>query len=255
MEITFLGTGTSCGVPVIGCQCAVCTSSDPRDRRMRCSVLVETGQTRLLVDCGPDFRMQMLPQPFRRIDGILVTHSHYDHVGGMDDIRPYCRFGEIHVYADALSCSAMLSMMPYCFADNRYPGVPAIQLHQVEPASPFTIGDIDILPIRVMHGQLPILGYRFGKMAYITDMKSIEDDQASLLTGVDVLVVNALRFENPHHSHQLVSDAVALAERVGSRRTYLIHMSHDVGLHCEASQSLPPGVFLAYDGLKIRDDE
>lgn len=251
MEITLLGTGTSCGVPVIGCSCEVCQSSDAKDKRLRCSILVEKGNTRLLVDCGPDFRQQILPQPFRRIDGILVTHAHYDHVGGMDDIRPYCQFGEINVYADAEACRGMLQMLPYCFAANRYPGVPAIGLHEIHAGQTMNIGDIDILPVRVMHGQLPILGFRFGRFAYITDMKSIEPDQAELLLGVDTLVVNALRFDRPHHSHQLVDDAVAFARSIGSRHTLLTHLCHDIGLHKTANRRLPDDVELAYDGQRL----
>jgi len=252
MQITFLGTGTSCGVPVIGCQCKVCQSSDPHDHRLRCSVLVETETTRLLVDCGPDFRQQIMPQPFRRIDGILVTHAHYDHMGGMDDVRPYCQFGEINVYADALACEGMLQMLPYCFAEHRYPGVPAIGLHEIKAGQPFDIGDIGVMPIRVMHGQMPILGFRFGNFVYITDMKTIDDDQLPLLQGVDTLVVNALRFDNPHHSHQLVADAIGFARRVGARRTLLTHMCHDVGLHEEVNRHrLPQGVELAFDGMKL----
>ena len=251
MTITFLGTGTSCGVPVIGCQCEVCRSKDPRDRRLRCSILVETETTRLLVDCGPDFREQILPQPFRKIDGILVTHSHYDHVGGMDDIRPYCQFGAINVYADPIARKSMLEMLPYCFAEHRYPGVPAIGLHEIHAGETMRIGDIDILPIRVMHGKLPILGYRFGRFAYITDMKTMEDDQLQLLQGVEVLVVNALRFDKPHHSHQLVDDAIAFARRAGARQTFLTHMCHDVGLQAEVDEKLPIDIKLAYDGMKL----
>ncbi len=251
MRITFLGTGTSCGVPVIGCQCDVCTSGDAKDQRLRCSILVETDDTRILVDCGPDFRQQILRQPFRRIDGILVTHSHYDHVGGMDDIRPYCQFGEINVYADHEACRGMLQMLPYCFAKNRYPGVPAIGLHEIKAGTPMTIGDIDILPVRVMHGQLPILGYRFGRFAYVTDMKTIDDNQAELLVGVEVLVVNALRFDKPHHAHQLVDDAVAFARRLGARRTLITHVCHDIGLHDDANRRMPNDVELAYDGQQL----
>ena len=248
MKITFLGTGTSCGVPVIGCQCEVCQSKEPKDRRLRCSILVETEDTRLLVDVGPDFREQILPQPFRRIDGILVTHSHYDHVGGMDDIRPYCQFGQIDVYADPIAREGMLQMLPYCFAENRYPGVPKIELNEIHAGQSFTIGDIEVMPIEVMHGKLPILGYRFGRFAYITDMKTINDDQLPLLDGVEVLVVNALRFDKPHHSHQLVDDALAFARRVGARRTLLTHMCHDIGLHHVVNSKLPQGVELAFDG-------
>ena len=248
MTITILGTGTSCGVPVVGCQCEVCQSTHPKDKRLRCSILVETADTRLLVDAGPDFRQQLLPVPFRRIDGILVTHSHYDHVGGMDDIRPYCKFGKINVYADPIAREGMLQMLPYCFAENRYPGVPQIGLNEIHAGETFTIGDIEVMPVQVMHGQLPILGYRFGSFAYITDMKTMADDQAVLLQGVDTLMVNALRFDRPHHSHQLVDDAIAFARRVGARRTLLTHMCHDIGLHDDVNRRLPKGIELAYDG-------
>jgi len=251
MKVTFLGTGTSCGVPVIGCNCEVCRSTDPHDHRLRCSILVETEQTRILVDIGPDFRQQILPHPFRRIDAILITHSHYDHVGGMDDIRPYCQFGEINVYADPIAREGMLQMLPYCFAEHRYPGVPAIGLHEVQAGQPLRFGDIDVMPFQVMHGRLPILGYRFGKFAYITDMKTIADDQLPLLQGVDTLVVNALRFDKPHHSHQLVDDAVAFARRIQARRTLLTHMCHDIGLHSIVNQQLPAGIELAYDGQQL----
>ena len=254
MKITFLGTGTSCGVPVIGCQCKVCQSTDQKDKRLRCSILVETENTRLLVDAGPDFRQQILPQPFRRIDGILVTHSHYDHIGGMDDIRPYCQFGEMNVYADAIARKGMLEMLPYCFAENRYPGVPQIGLHEICAGQPFTIGDIEVMPLRVMHGKLPILGFRFGRFAYITDMKSIEDDQMPLLEGVEVLCVNALRFVKPHHSHQLVDDAIAFARRVGAKRTLITHVCHDIGLHEEVNGILPEDVELAFDGQVLEID-
>ncbi len=252
MKITILGSGTSCGVPVLGCQCEVCRSTDPHDRRLRCSILVETDASRLLVDAGPDFREQMLLQPFRRIDGILITHSHYDHVGGLDDIRPYCQFGEINVYADPVARQGMMQLLPYCFAEHRYPGVPAIGLHEIHAGEPLRLGDIDIMPVRVMHGRLPILGYRFGKdFAYITDMKTIDDDQMPLLQGVRVLLVNALRFNKPHHSHQLVDDAIGFARRVGAERTFLIHMCHDIGLHEHVNSQLPPDVQLAYDGQQI----
>ena len=251
MKLTFLGTGTSCGVPVIGCQCKVCQSADPKDKRTRCSALVETDNTRILIDCGPDFRQQILPQPFRKIDGILITHSHYDHMGGMDDIRPYCQFGAINVYADTIAKQSMLQMLPYCFAENRYPGVPAIGLHEIFPHQPLQIGDLEIMPIQVMHGKLPILGFRIGKLTYITDMKTIDDGELKYLEGTELLVVNALRFDKPHHSHQLMNDAIAFAQKVGAKRTLIIHVCHDVGLHEEANNRLPEGIDLAYDGQEI----
>ena len=250
MKLTFLGTGTSCGVPTIGCQCHTCTSSDPHDKRLRCSALIETDATRLLIDCGPDFRQQIMPQPFRKIDGILITHAHYDHMGGMDDIRPYCQFGEINVYADPLARQGMLQMLPYCFAEHRYPGVPAIQLHEIHKHEPLRIGDIDIMPFEVMHHDLPILGYRFGALTYITDMKTINDEELPYVDGSDVLIVNALR-EKPHHSHQTVADAVRFARRVGARQTWLIHSSHDIGRHAEVNAQLPPDIQLAYDSQVI----
>ena len=250
MRLTFLGTGTSCGVPTIGCQCRVCQSISPKDKRLRCSALVETERTRLLIDCGPDFRQQVLPLPFRRIDGILITHAHYDHMGGMDDIRPYCQFGEINVYADPIAREGLLQMLPYCFVENRYPGVPAIQLHEIHFHQPFTIGDVDIMPVRVMHGKLPIAGYRMGRLTYITDMKTIGDDELPYIEGTETLVVNALR-QKPHHSHQTLDDAVAFARRVGARQTYLIHSSHDIGLHDEVNAQLPPDIQMAYDGQTI----
>ena len=250
MRLTFLGTGTSCGVPTIGCDCRVCRSENPKDKRLRCSALVETEQTRLLIDCGPDFRQQMMPQPFRRIDGILITHAHYDHMGGMDDVRPYCQFGEINVYADPIARKGLLEMLPYCFVENRYPGVPAIGLHEIHKHEPFTIGDIEIMPIEVMHGKLPILGYRMGPLTYITDMKTIDDGELQYIKGTEVLVVNALR-QQPHHSHQTVDDAVGFARRVGAKRTLLIHSSHHIGLHDEVNASLPPDIQLAYDGQVV----
>lgn len=250
MRLTFLGTGTSCGVPTIGCQCYTCTSKDPHDKRLRCSALVETEMTRILIDCGPDFRQQIMPQPFRKIDGILITHAHYDHMGGMDDIRPYCQFGEINVYADPIAKAGLLQMLPYCFAEHRYPGVPAIQLHEIHKHEPLRIGDLEVMPIEVMHHDLPILGYRIGKLAYITDMKTIDEGELDYLQDVETLVVNALR-QKPHHSHQTLDEAVTFAKKVGARQTWLIHSSHDIGRHEEVNASLPSDIQMAYDGQVI----
>lgn len=251
MQLTFLGTGTSGGVPSIGCNCNVCRSEDPRDKRLRCSALLEEGDTRILIDCGPDFRQQILPWDFRKMDGILLTHIHYDHVAGIDDIRPFCVFGAVPVYADEKTAQGLRHTMPYCFAEHPYPGVPLLELHVVEPNVPFVIGGIEVMPIQVMHGKLPILGFRFGKLAYITDMKTIAPDQLPYLKGVETLVVNALRLTKEHHSHQLLDDAVAFAQQLGAKTTYLIHVTHDIGLHRETEKMLPGNIHLAYDNLKI----
>ena len=277
MKLTFLGTGTSCGVPTIGCRCHTCISTDPHDKRLRCSALVETDQTRILIDCGPDFRQQIMPHPFRRIDGILITHAHYDHMGGMDDIRPYCQFGEINVYADPIARESMLSMLPYCFAEHRYPGVPAIQLHEIHPHESFTIGDLHITPFQVMHHDLPILGYRIEEvgcqksevehhlspithhpspithhpaLVYITDMKTIASEEVPYAEHCDVLVVNALR-PLPHHSHQTLDEAVSFAQQIAAPQTWLIHSSHDMPRHEDVNKLLPSNIQMAYDGQVI----
>lgn len=252
MRLTFLGTGTSGGVPSIGCHCEVCRSTDPRDKRLRCSALVETATTRVLIDCGPDFRQQVLPHEFRPFDAVLLTHIHYDHVAGIDDLRPFCSFGPVNVYADKATVDLLHVTMPYCFSKHLYPGVPKLDLHAIAPHEPFRVGDLDVMPFQVMHGQMPILAFRIGSLAYITDMKTIGEGEMPYLEGVGTLVVNALRIAKEHHSHQLLGDAVAFAKRVGARRTFLIHFSHQIGLHDVTSRLLPKGVFLAYDGLTIK---
>lgn len=256
MKITILGSGTSTGVPEVGCTCPVCMSHDPRDRRLRCSGLVEVDGVRILIDCGPDFREQMLRlADFKPIDAVLVTHEHYDHVGGLDDLRPYCRFRNVPVYAETYMVQRLRERIPYCFAEHLYPGVPRITLNEVAPDEPFYVsnstgGKVEILPIRVMHGKLPILGYRIGGMAWITDMLTMSDATYARLENLDVLVMNALRTET-HYTHQNVEEALENVNRLMPRKTYFIHMSHHIGLHAEADKALPPLVHLAYDGLEI----
>ena len=251
MKLTFLGTGTSVGVPTIGCQCKVCKSKDPHDRRLRCSAMIETEDTRILIDCGPDFREQMLRQDFRKIDAILITHSHYDHVGGIDDVRPFCVFGDVNIYCDPISEKSLRQTVPYCFAEHLYPGVPQICLHTILPHEELQINGLRIIPFQIMHDKLPILGYKIGKLAYITDMKTIPVRELDLLQDIDYLVVNALRFDKPHHSHMLVGEALEFAKRTSAKRVFFTHMCHDIGLHEEVNKILPKGVQLAFDGEVI----
>ena len=253
MKITVLGSGTSIGVPQIGCTCEVCTSQNPKDKRLRCSSLVETADARLLIDCTPDFRQQMLSVPYERLDGVLITHEHYDHTGGIDDLRPFCRFdGNVDIYLDNYTATHLRERLPYFFRTNLYPGVARITLREVAPYDVFTIGETRITVLPVMHAHMPILGYRIdcpsGKsLGYITDMSTCDERVPELLQGVDVLFVNALRFE-PHPAHQTVDEAICFARRVGAPTTRLIHFSHDIGLHEKTNALLPQGIGLAYDG-------
>ena len=250
MKVRILGSGTSTGVPQIGCTCPVCTSADPKDNRLRASAIVETEDARILIDCGPDFRAQVLHLPFEKIDGVLITHEHYDHVGGLDDLRPFCRFGAVPIYAEEYVARALRSRMPYCFVDHRYPGVPDIPLQEIEIGHAFSIHHTEVVPLRVMHGRLPILGYRIGRLAYLTDFKTIGDAEVEKLRGVEVLVVNALRFTE-HYSHFNVAEALALIARGAPREAFLTHMSHDIGLHAVTEPPLPRGVHMAYDTLQL----
>ena len=251
MKVTLLGTGTSTGVPQVGCGCKVCRSADPRDRRLRSAALLDTDDgRRLLFDCGPDFRAQMLSVDFKRLDAVFITHEHYDHVGGLDDLRPFCVYGDVDVFAQDDCADDLQARLPYCFAEHPYPGVPRISLRRIRPGEPVHVGEAEVWPFRVMHGQLPILGYRVGRFAYVTDMTGIAPDALHCLEGLDCLVVNALRFE-PHPTHQSLAEALALVERLSPRTAYFTHMSHGIGLHEETEKLLPPHVHLGYDGLTI----
>lgn len=251
MKLTFLGTGTSTGVPQIGCNCSVCTSTDSRDKRLRTSALLETNNgNNLLIDCGPDFRMQMLNAGSPSLTAALITHTHYDHVGGVDDMRPYCATGKFNVYCRADVAEDLRNRVPYCFRKNLYPGVPTFNLHEVDDHTAFHIGDDLIIPLPVMHFKMPILGYRIGDLAYVTDCKTMPDSTIELMHGVKVLVINALRIEE-HMSHINLAEALEIIEKVKPQKAYLTHISHHMGKHADVQPTLPDNVALAYDGLSI----
>lgn len=291
MKLHFLGTGTSIGVPQMGCSCKVCRSTDARDKRLRCSTLLETDDHRLiLIDCGPDFRAQMvrfmaehpyeegteIPYSVRkmsemsdeqaramglheaprfdyampRIEAVLLTHEHFDHVAGLDDLRPFSYFHPIDVWAEPNVAAPIISHMGYVFGDKHYPGAPRLTMNHLDVDQSITIGDNTIVPIRVWHGKLPILGFRIGSLAYLTDMKTLGEGELPKLEGVETLVVSALRQE-PHATHQTIDDAIALGRKVGARRTYFIHMCHTAGLQAAMDEQLPEGFRFAYDGLSI----
>lgn len=251
MKVRILGSGTSTGVPEIGCRCAVCTSADSKDKRLRASALIHTDDATILIDCGPDFRAQMLDLPFEKLDAVLISHEHYDHVGGLDDLRPYCRFGEVSVYAEEYTADRLRTRMPYCFAEVKYPGVPQIVLEDICAGRSFFIHNTEVIPFRIFHGKLPILGFRIGKMAYITDMLTMPEDTYEFLQGLDVLIVNALRIES-HISHQTLAAAIEVAKKIGAGETRFIHMSHHIGRHADVEKGLPSNMHLAYDGLEIK---
>ena len=253
MKLTILGSGTSTGVPQVGCTCSTCSSTDPRDKRLRCSSLLEVDGYRILFDCGPDFRAQMMSLPFAKIDAVLVSHEHYDHVGGLDDLRPFCKFGDVDVYAEDYCVERLRQRIPYCFTprETRYPGVPGINLISVLPNKTFVVGDsVEVQPFRIMHGNLPILGYRIGGLVYITDMKTIPEEALSTVCDAEILVVNALRHVK-HNSHQTIEEAIEFAKSVKARETYFIHMSHQMLPHEQEEAKLPPHFHLAYDGMVI----
>lgn len=252
LQVTFLGTGTSQGIPIIGSKHPVCLSSNPKDKRLRVSVLVSYKSYNYVIDCGPDFRQQMLTNPIERLDAILFTHEHSDHTAGIDDIRPFFfRQGDIPIYAHERVVQSLKRRFDYIFADeDRYPGAPAVTVNLIDKDTPFHLGDLEILPVEVFHNRLPVLGFRIKDFAYLTDVKRVEHAEVLKLRNLKVLVINALRIA-PHYSHFNLEEALTFAKEIGAEQTYFTHISHLLGFHDEVESQLPNGVHLAYDNLKI----
>jgi phosphoribosyl 1,2-cyclic phosphate phosphodiesterase len=251
LKITFLGTGTSSGVPMIACDCEVCTSTNPKDNRLRSSIMVQSKTTTIIVDTTPDFRYQMLREKVKNIDAIIFTHSHKDHVAGLDDVKAFNYFSKkpIEVYANEFTQVALKREFYYVFTEDKYPGIPDINLHTIEDDS-FLIGDIEVTPIKVWHLRMPVLGFRFGNFTYITDANRIEEAELEKINGSEILVLNALRHEK-HISHFTLQEAIDLSQSLKIPQTYFTHISHQLGLHDVVSEKLPYGCMLGYDGFIV----
>lgn len=251
MRVKILGSGTSQGVPVIGCDCEVCRSIDYRDKRLRSSIHIEIDGTSLVIDSGPDFRQQMLRERINKLDALIFTHEHKDHTAGMDDIRSFnfLQKKDMPVFAQAHVIEQLKREFAYVFAESKYPGVPQVDIHVIDN-SPFEINGISITPIEVLHYKLPVFGYRIGDFTYITDMKTIAEEELVKFKGTKVLVINALQ-KTSHISHLTLDEALQFAEKVKAEKTYFTHLSHRMGKHADVSKELPEGVEIAYDGLQI----
>lgn len=251
MRVTFLGTGTSQGIPIIGCRCAVCSSVDFRDKRLRTSIHIEIEGKSFIIDAGPDFRQQVLRERIVNLDALIFTHEHKDHTAGLDDVRGfnYLQHRNLPIYGTQRVLNQLKKEFAYAFADIKYPGVPLIDLFEIENKK-FQIEGVDIMPIEVHHHFLPVLGYRFQDFTYITDAKSIADFEIEKIKGTKVLVLNALQ-KNPHLSHFTLEEALQMVELIQPQTTYLTHLSHHMGLHRLVEKELPPNVKIAYDGLKL----
>ncbi len=251
MIITFLGTGTSQGVPVIACECPVCSSADPHDKRLRTSVLIRSGEKNVVIDTGPDFRYQMLRAKVKSLDAILLTHEHKDHIAGLDDVRAfnYKQQRAMDVYAHKRVQEALKREFYYAFSEKKYPGVPLINLHDIEN-EPFSVAGINVIPVQVMHYKLPVFGFRIGDFTYITDAKTIAPSEIEKIRGSKILVINALQ-KGSHISHLTLHEAIELAHEIRAGKTYLTHISHTMGRHADVSKDLPEDVELAYDGLEL----
>ncbi|MEY4875780.1 MAG: hypothetical protein RI955_376 [Bacteroidota bacterium] len=252
MQITFLGTGTSQGVPMIACPCNVCLSDNTKDKRLRSSVMIEHKNKNIVIDTGPDFRTQMLREHVKDVDAVLFTHEHKDHTSGLDDIRAFNYFNKkrIPVYASIHSSIKIKNDFDYVFSGKNYPGIPEIDLYEITNSKFNFTDDIEIIPIEVLHYKLPVMGYRIDDFTYITDANYISENEIEKIKGTKVLVLNALRKEH-HISHFTLDEAIAMAQKIGAEQTYFTHISHQLGLHNDVSKELPENIFLAYDGLKI----
>jgi phosphoribosyl 1,2-cyclic phosphate phosphodiesterase len=251
MKVVFLGTGTSQGVPVVACDCRVCRSTDLKDQRLRASVLIETGGKVFVIDAGPDFRQQMLREQVKKLDAILITHEHKDHIGGLDDVRAFnfIQRKAAEVYAGKSVLPVVLREFDYAFGEDKYPGVPEINLHEVG-AEPFLVDGISIIPVSAMHHELPVLGFRIGDFAYLTDLSHISPGETEKLAGTRILVVGALR-KKVHHSHMNLAQAIELIDSIKPEKAYLTHISHLMGCHAEVENELPSHVSLAFDRLTL----
>jgi phosphoribosyl 1,2-cyclic phosphate phosphodiesterase len=252
LRITLLGTGTSQGVPVIGCTCAVCSSDDPRDKRLRTALLIEHGNTRIAIDTGPDFRQQMLRAKVQELDAVLLTHEHNDHIIGMDDVRPFNFRQRRHmpVYGLPRVLDSVQTRFAYIFDAEPYPGAPRLELRPIQALQPFPVNELTVLPFAVEHGNMEVLGFRFGPFTYITDMKTISPENLAAIQGTEVLILNALH-HNPHFSHLNLEEALAFIEKLGPKATYLTHISHHMGRYEAIEPQLPQGVSLGWDGLVL----
>jgi phosphoribosyl 1,2-cyclic phosphate phosphodiesterase len=251
LTVTFLGTGTSQGVPVIGCNCGVCTSVDYRDKRLRSSIHIRHEKLSLVIDTGPDFRQQMLREHITQLHAVLLTHAHRDHTAGLDDVRAYNFKQKIvmPLYGDEATLNQIQQDFAYIFGPDNYPGLPRLDLHRIDN-HPFRIENLEIIPLPVLHYRLPVLGFRIKNFAYVTDANHIPEETLERMAGVKYLVLNALQRE-PHISHFNLNEAIAMARHIGAKHTWFTHISHNMGLHREVEKDLPEGIHLAYDGLRI----
>ncbi len=253
LELTFLGTGTSQGIPVIGCDCEVCHSTDPRDQRLRTSAMITTEGKNFVIDAGPDFRQQMLRERVKKLTAVLLTHEHNDHVIGLDDVRPFNfmqRMG-IDIYGTERVISEVTRRFPYIFEKNPYPGAPRLNTHYIEPMQKFEVSGVEFQTLPVMHGDWPVLGFKTGSLVYITDAKYISDEVIAAAKNCEVLILNALR-RKEHYSHLSLDQAIEVSREIGANRTYFTHVSHKMGLYREVQKDLPDNCFIAWDGLKVK---